>query len=198
MAANVEYVTVDFLSKNLGGEMFNILSSQAINAGANFLSGKATSAFQSAAESKIGQETVELAGNLAAAASIVAISPDVIKNLTQSIFTMTTNLVATESARILTEGVTKITTKALAVPKDIVSYSTAYFNKHKKKIGDLVAELSKTAEERVEEFDKKAEEETKNKAKEKMDKIKGDIEKGITMVNDTIGPVINMIFVSRS
>ena len=47
---------------------------------------------------------------------------------------MTTNLVATESARILTEGVTKITTKALAVPKDIVSYSTAYFNKHKKKV----------------------------------------------------------------
>jgi hypothetical protein len=193
MAVTDKYVTVDFLSKNLGSEMFDILSNQAINAGANFLSGKATSAFQSAANSKIGQETVELASNLAAATSIVAMSPDIVKNLTQSIFTMTTNLVATESARILTEGVTKITAKAVAVPKDIVSYSTSYFNKHKKKIGDLVAELSKTSEDRVEEFNKKAEEAIKNAAKEKMDKIKGNIEKGISMVNDTIGPVINMV-----
>lgn len=191
--AEEKLITVNFLQENMGAELFQTMADSAINSGANFLAGKATSAFQTAMSSGVVQESMELVGNVTAAAGIVktALDPARLQQITESIIGMTIDVVTSETGKLIGEAVGKITNKTMELPNLVMSYAQNYFNENKLSMGDLISELSISFEKREEEKSKKAEDSKMSQFTDKIKNVTSQIENGISMVNDTIGPVLN-------
>ena len=188
-------VTVDLLKENMGAEAFQAMADGAINAGANFLAGQATSAFQTALSSDLAQESMELAGNVLGAAAIVktTLDPAMIQQLAQQLVGMAIDIVTTETGKLIGGAVGKITTKTLALPNLVKDNAQAYFNANKLTMGDLLGELAIKTEKREAQKQEKVENEKVENFKAKIKDITAKMEQGIETVNETIAPVLDMI-----
>ena len=189
------FISTDSLKNTLGPDTFKTLSDQAINAGANFLSGQTTNAFNKAMSVSSVQSLTQLTTASIGAGFIIkeSLNPEILKQLTTQLVNTAITTVSNATGEIAVKATNKLMQKIANMPQSINSYSIAYFNTYKTSLGEAFKDLLAGSETIAAQETEKSE---NNKLKTFLNETKdvlSNINKKITYYTEKVTPVVEMI-----
>lgn len=189
------FISTDSLKNTLGPDTFKTLSDQAINTGANFLSGQTTNAFNKAMSVSSVKSLTQLTTASIGAGFVIkeALDPNILKQITTQLINTTITTVSSATAEIAAKAVSKLTQKVANIPQSIVSYAMSYFNTYKMSLGEVLKELLAGSETTAAQETEKSE---NNKLKTFLNKTEdflSNMNNKITYYTDKVTPVVEMV-----
>lgn len=189
------FISTDSLKNTLGPDTFKTLSDQAINAGANFLSGQTTNVFNKAMSVSSVKSLTQLTTTSIGAGFVIkeALDPNILKQITTQLINTTITTVSSATAEIAAKAVSKLTQKVATIPQSIASYTMSYFNTYKMSLGEVLKELLAGSETIAAQETEKSENNKLKTFLNETENFLSNMNNKITYYTDKVTPVVEMI-----